>query len=480
MKQIRGLHGYSERSPKWIRNWGLFVLGLSILLFFRILIGFNGLYGQDSHAYYAYVSKIAQYVENGIPLPPFYWSKGYPFIAYLFSKMGFSVLVSMQLIVGLSLIGTLYLVRSILWQLHGKESWGWLLLAGLSQIYFLRSGIVLMSDAPAMFLLTAAFWSAIQFYSHPRWVYAFLVVIFCVGAVAMRYAVLPLLIAPVLICCVQVVRQFRVRAWYLIGSVLLIGVLLLIGYWDTQVAPLLKEGMQRWGLEHFFSRQLTDRDGITHKTVPNVLYVFGNFGHLGFLSFGLFLLPFVKRTSDPRMVLTAIGVAVYLLFLAGIGTQNYRFLVVSHPLVLILLFPAFMRLKHYLVKRRLFLLFATGVLLFNTAFAVFSFRKTLKVYRNEREIATTLRSLVSKKQTIYSFYVDQSFPSYGIENPIRNFYMDDFHTFESGALVVFNPSEFERQWKGHRVMNNWNRLVDNYHLDTVRVFESNWIIYRIR
>ena len=104
--QMDGVRRWLEQPPKWARNWGLFILGLCVLLFFRFLVGFNGLYGQDSHAYYAYVSKIAQYVENGVPLPSFYWSKGYPFIAYLFSKMGFSFLASMQMVVWLSLIGT--------------------------------------------------------------------------------------------------------------------------------------------------------------------------------------------------------------------------------------------------------------------------------------------------------------------------------------------------------------------------------------
>lgn len=101
------------------------------------------------------------------------------------------------------------------------------------------------------------------------------------------------------------------------------------------------------------------------------------------------------------------------------------------------------------------------------------------LHRFEKQVATELKS-IERGEPIYSFFVDQSFPSYGIRNEVHNFFMEDYFRFEHGALVVFNEQQFASQWKDHRVMKNWERLTQQYQLDTVRKLENNWIIYRIR
>lgn len=102
----------------------------------------------------------------------------------------------------------------------------------------------------------------------------------------------------------------------------------------------------------------------------------------------------------------------------------------------------------------------------------------MKVNRLEQEVVSSIKKYV-KNESIYSFYIDQSFPSYGINNKIHNFFMEDFSKFETGAFVVFNEKQFQEQWKNHRVMKNWKRLCASEELDTLEVLSDNWIIYRI-
>src|SRR5690606_13096971 len=128
------------------------------------------------------------------------------------------------------------------------------------------------------------------------------------------------------------------------------------------------------------------------------------------------------------LILTLI---VYLIFVAGLGTQNYRLLVMRHPQVLVLLFPAFMRFWSWLKNKRLHGVFVAGTVVVNGAFAWYSFGKTYRWYQLEQTIAATVKQeLKSDKTPIYSFYVDQSFPSYGIDNEVRNFFQDDYTDFE--------------------------------------------------
>lgn len=457
--------------------WLCLVVPVALLFCGTLIIDFNGLYGQDSHAYFLFSRQLKTGWLAGIKTSFFFWPKGYPASGVVFSFFGFSMLWALRIVSLLSLIGSLFMARSIIRLLWNKDGSLFLLLGAVSQIYFVRAGFLVMSDMLTAFLVLAMIYAYLRFLreSSVRWLLA--VFFFAAYAFFTRYACIPLLLIPVLHTVIHWLKQQTpVLRWGI--SAIILGLAALFIFLNNNLLIESAYRMGNWSLGNFFAMKFVSRDGITSNTVPNVLYIFGNFLHIGFLGIGLLLLPFYRSLDKKSLNLLLIA-GIYLLFLGGIETQNYRFLVITHLIVLVALFPAFDRCFEWLKKRKLVVPFVIGVLLFNTAFGVYSFRKMWAAHRLEKEVVKAVKA-EECFETIYSFYVDQAFPSYGITNRVHNFFMKDYYTFEKGALVVFNETQFKDQWKNHRVMRNWNRLKTNYELDTLRCLTDNWIIYRIK
>ncbi|ASS47599.1 MAG: hypothetical protein A3D31_17380 [Candidatus Fluviicola riflensis] len=457
--------------------WLCLLLPVLLLFSGTLVIDFNGLYGQDSHTYLSFAKQLKTEWLTGNKTTSFFWPKGYSASGAALSFTGLSVLWALRVISLLSLIGSLFMARSIIHFVWNKDGSLFLLLGAVTQIYFVRAGFLVMSDMLTTFLILTTIYAYLRFLKESSVHRLLAVFLFATLAFFTRYACVPLLLIPVGHTVIHWLKKQTVvvRLIMLTG---LTGLAVVFIYWNNNLLVESAYRLGNWSLGNFFAMEFVSRDGVATNTVPNVLYIFGNFLHPGFLSTGLLLLPFY-RSLDRKSIHLLLIAGIYLLFLAGIETQNYRFLVISHFIVVIALFPAFDSFFLWLKKRKLAVLLVIGVLLFNTAFGVYSFRKTLAAHRLEKEIAMAVKAEVNH-ETIYSFYVDQSFPSYGINNWVRNFFMADYDTFEKGALVVFNEAQFKNQWKNHRVMRNWNQLKQSYDLDTLRTLTGNWQIYRIR
>lgn len=450
-------------------------LVVTTLFVLAICMDFNGLYGQDSHAYLAYSKSLREQLLHGTDPGSFFWPKGYPLSGMLLSLTGLPELWALRIVSFLSLIGTLWLGNKWIRLLYDKDGSLLLLLGAATQIYFVRAGFLVMSDMLATFCVVGVFYTYFQLRLAHKKAAFFWLCLFAVMAFFTRYATAAIILIPVIHGTVLFLRQLPLfwRLSLLVSGTFLTGLLV---WANNRIISEAFFQFSNWSFANGFRLTFESRDGITHNTVPNILYVFSNFLHIGYFSMGILLVPYYRKMdSNGRFVLVCVG--LYLLFLFGIQMQNYRFLVISHIPILVALFPAFDGFHKWLGGK--VTLFAVGVVLFNGVFTWYSFRKTYKAHCLEREIVSELRPLL-KNETIYAFYVDQSFPSYGIQNKVQNFFMKDYDHFEHGAVVVFNEEQFSHQWKKHRVMRNWRRLTANYQLDTLKVLTDNWSIYRIR
>lgn len=460
------------------KRWGFFVVSGVLFIIFQFILDFNGLYGQDSHAYYQYSLKLKamlQGSENDLGF--FFWPKLFPFLGAFIGLTGTPVLLGLQLISLFSFVGSLFYTNKLIQLYHKKSGVLFLLTAAVTQIYFMRGGFLVMSD------MLATFFCVFALYQYSRYIKqeALTGAIFFYGAVILafftRYPTGVLLFIPALnLSYLLFIRSDMLkRLIIIVGAVGLIWFLMVInGNFLTSLNHLLGT----WTPLSIFSKTFLTPDGITENFVPNGLYALGNFFHLGYLSFGVFLLPFYKKLKGANWVLV-VSIFIYLLFLAGHEMQNYRFLMIVHPFVLLLLFPAFDALKIWFKEKRVLVVFLSGVFLFNCGFAWYSFGKLLKAHTIEVEIVSAIKK-INCDDLIYSFYVDQSFKSYGVKNKVKNFFYEDYYVFEKGALVIFNEPKFKNQWEGHRVMANWERLKKNYQLDTINLHSDNWTIYRIK
>lgn len=467
-----------DRILLWVKeNGSLIFIPVAFFLFLNYVLDFNGLYGQDSHEYLRFAKALKTGTQSNHSIEEFRWPKGYPRLGTLLSSIGLPVLTSLRLISLFAFIGLLLVVkRTIQLIFHNDAQW-YLILGAATQIYFMRAGMLVMSDMLTAFYIVCVFYFLIQQEIKNKSVYFLGVLLFSVLAFLTRYASAPILIGAL---SYAIYLSGKRHGWWLLAlATILIGVgafflMRMNNNWSTLSIAM----MDQWSWSNVFSRSFHSSDGVSVHLVPNIMYVFGNFFHLGFLSFGVILLPFYKKLLPLNKKVVG-SVLLYLVLLIGLSTQNYRFLVISHSLVLILLYPTYESLSRWLKGKHLYLFFILGTLLVNLVFGIYSFRKTLLVHNNEKAIVNELKKHI-KNEPIYSFYVDQSLPSYEITNEVRNFYKKDYLEFEKGALVVFNENKFNKQWKDHRVMNNWNRLKANYELDTLATLSGNWEIYRIK
>lgn len=460
------------------KQWSIFIVAGILFLFFHFILDFNGLYGQDSHAYYQFSLKLKEMLQGSEnELGFFFWPKLFPFLGAIIGLTGVPVLLGLQLISLFSFIGSLFYTNKLIQSYHKKSGILFLWVAAATQIYFMRGGFLVMSD------MLATFFCIFAMYQYSRYIKEGVsksAIIFYVAAILAfftRYPTGVLLFIPALnLSYLLFIRSGMLkRLVIIIGAIGLICFLMIVnGNFLTSLNHLIGT----WTPLNIISRTFLTPDGSTENFVPNGLYALGNFFHLGYLSFGIFLLPFYKKLKGANWVL-ALSIFIYLLFLAGHEMQNYRFLIIVHPFVLLLLFPAFETLKIWLKEKRILVVFLVGVLFFNLGFSWYSLSKLLKVHHIEVEIVNAIKKL-SSDDLIYSFYVDQSFKSYAIENKVENFFYKDYYVFKKGALVIFNEPKFKNQWDGHRIMSNWERLKENYQLDTVNLHSDNWIIYRIK
>ena len=336
-----------------------------------------------------------------------------------------------------------------------------------------------MSDMLSCLFIVLTYYHLFRYRENNRLLSLLYLLLAATFAFFSRYASVPLLIPPVIYGFYLLFKNSDKVVK--IGAALVLATVAIIFLWlNNRLLSLSSELFNQWNIRTIFSRSVETQDGTFHRTVPNVLYIFGNFFHIGYLALGVLLIPFYKYSSGAlREKVLLIALVLYFLTLVGLETQNYRFLILSHPLVLVLLFGAFDRFYGKLSLRRLDEVFVVGVLLFNAAFFYYSFRKTFAVHKTEKEVTTALKEL-NHDGVIYAFYVDQSFSSYDISNEVKNLYMNTFTEFESGALIVYNPVNFADQWAGTKVEMNWKQLISNYELDTLVYLNSNWRIYEIK
>ena len=438
--------------------------------------GFNGLYGQDSHAYLKYAKELQAFMLRGESTKEFYWPILYPLIGALIGLCGLPLIVVMQGISFASFVLILFVLNKIIRLLYAKDGTLFIILAAATQVYFLRGGFLSMSDMLGALFVLLVVYKFLNWNKQKRFIHLFFIILFAVCAFLTRYPSVTI-IAPIILYVAWYYFSKWSALYKVVFSVVAISLIVVVAIFNNQFYSVGLNVFKIWKFRNWVSFSLSGRDGEHILTIPNIMYIFGNLFHIGYLSFGVLLIPFYKKLKINRVLLACI--LLYAFLLIGLNTQNYRFLLLVHPVVLIVIFPAFIALWEWLKKKGLSVLFVVGTLTFNIAFFAFSFSKTLKVFSTEREVVQEIIKLKTN-EPIYSFYVDQSFPTYGVTNEVRNFYMEDYMQFESGALVVFNEAQLKDQWKNHRVMKNWNRLKANYQLDTLAAFNSNWKVYRIK
>ncbi len=459
----------------------LYLISPYILIVFtfallHFVFEFNGLYGQDAHDYFRFSKELRSSFLEGNSTGDFFWPVIYPALGAIISFSGISVLHALQLISLSAILGTLlYLNRSIQY-LYGKRSTLFLLLSASSSVYFVRSGFIVMSDALCVFFVVGLYFHYLKYRNHSKLKDFVLIITLSAVAFFTRYASIPLIIVPVFHSVWLFIKNFNIllRSGILVLS--LAGAVYLILLNNNLVDELWVK-LTQVKLKNLFLIKSTFDGNEKTNTVPNLLYIWSNFAHPGYLSLGFLLFPWFRTSISQNRTLW-MSLILYLLFIGLLPLQNQRFLVISHPLVLIVLFPAFSELRNRLKKRRLYGIFGLTFIALNTLIFVYSFSKTYQVHRVEKEIVAELKKYPATTE-IYAFYVDQSFSSYDLPNKSHNLWLEEYRDFPYGSIVVFNPDKFADEKMISNVGKNWKKLCSDYTLTDEVDFKNGWHIYRI-
>lgn len=476
-------------APFWSRalqilssNWILPVSALFLFTVIRI-VGFEGLYGQDSFEYARYTEALTHFYLTGEGPGDYVWPLLYPIVGSLLNLV-LPIDWSLQLVSLCSFIGILMLLRAIL-RTENQDSPIWkihlfLLVSTLLSPYFLRTSMLCMSDMLTAFFILGAFY---QVWKYGRYSKAqSIVLFFSLGAAAImtRYAA-AVLILPLGIWLLRLFWLKKVLPLKPIVLGVFMAVAITLPHWllrSSNSTDFLQHAwLNSWSLAHLFSGTFHTPDGVATNLVPNIMYMFSPMGHAGYLVLGipLILSAFLFKNFEAFKSKLLWIILPYLIFLGGIPFQNQRFFTIVFPLVVLWFFPLS---KTLWAKPKLVMLGIVGIAVIQSGLFSYSFKRFYKRVLLEREVAAALVQLPAEK-TIYTVDMDVSFGYYQVPQKVENIYFEEYTNFQKGALVLVQPEILETQWKLSNPGKNWEQLKKK-DLQLKQRFRKGWELYVIK
>jgi len=460
----------------------LLISPLFLFFIIRYVVGFNGLYGQDSHEYYRYSRALIDFFKSGYSPGEYFFPIYYPVFGAI-AGLVIDNLLALQLISFLSLSGTLFFLLKVMANIYGEKNYlpVYLVITFLSAPYILRNSAVIMSDMLSVFFISASFYFFLEYERKVEAKQVLFFSIFSVLAVLTRYASAAVLFVPGVILVYDILKQkkyFRLLVPVFIVSVFLAPMVLIN---KSIIAELSNhEFLQGWSFSNIIKTDFVTEQGTQSNRFPNIINSFSTIFFPTYLVFGLVLVVLSERNlpKNKYWIISVIIIIIYALFLSGVPFQNQRYLLLSYPFVVTVIYPGFERLVN-LLQRKIVLLYTAIflMLVIQIFFCVYFFRSAIERNKLEREIAGYVRS--TDYQTVYAFDIDVSFASYDMNKKVFNLWKEKYSEFRTGSLVIFNEYKFREQWAEKNPMINWNKLKTNYALEELKDFGNGWKAYEI-
>lgn len=468
-----------QKQIKW------YFLFFAVLLVFIWIMHFNGLYGQDSYEYLRYTKCIKEFIETGKNPGDYFWPMLYPIMGACFSFI-FPLPFALQFlsILSLALAGIfLQKLLCLLFQVEKDVIYPYLFLFFLLSPYILRSSLVVMSDSLAVFCITASVYCFEQYKRILSPGYFLALVFFSAMAVLTRYAAFVILLPFVVAVLVVFFKNFKTS---LLFAALGIVFLLLLPHIIIKKHDLLgfihHEWVGTWSAVNLFHRDFHTSNGYASYTFDNGIYTFFNVIHPAYCFAGivfLFFLPYRKLKSTGALIYI-LSFLMYALFIAGIPFQNMRFLLLSFPLVLVILFPGYRAIRQLLENKKVWKYTVWAIVIIQILLFARVFLPFYKDNKVEKAIAEKMLPYPDK--TVYTFSIDGALKSYGFTGKIVNMYLiklDTVQKIDTAGLVLFNPGQFSEIWKDKNPMLNWNFFNAQYRLVKLEDMPDGWSLYRV-
>jgi hypothetical protein len=441
---------------------------------------FDGLYGQDAYEYLRYTEALKTFLLTGTPPGDYFWGVYYPILGSLISCIVPNTALALQLLSVVSLlIATIY-TNKIIGLVYTEKATGPLvfLFFTLSPIVIIHS-LLVMSDMMACCLTTTAIYFLLSFTKTIKTGQLLAGVALASMAILTRYVAIVILVPFAMAAFIALIKSKRYAM--MLYSVLLMALIAAPHLWirsQDSLHFLSHQWLQSWQFVNLFKADFTTVDGVAHNHFINLVYAFFSFFHPIFMVFGCVLLIAIawKRNfyinSSQKLIL--VSIVMYAVFLAGIPFQNKRFLLLSFPLVVVLLFPFIQQSIRLLKYRNVVLAFVGFVQILLAAWFIMPFYN-----RNllEKHIAAAVAPY--QNQTLYAFDIDIALQGRKLQFNYKNLFLQKYSDFGQNALVLVNEKQLMKQWQGKNPAMNFLDLKEKYSLLILAELPEGWTLYKI-
>lgn len=461
-----------------------YLIGSFLFILIRYFIGLDGLYGQDSYEYQRYTDVLNQFIINGEKPDNYFWPVYYPLIGSILKIIIPKTSFVLQLVSAFSLITTLiYLKKIILITISKKtEMIDWYLISFflLSPMIF-RMGFLCMSDMLSLLFIVVSIYHYLSYFNFKNLSNLYFAVLFTLLATLTRYASCVLLFPFGLY---MIFYFIRTKSHYLhLFGLLSVSILVIIPHYflknQNPIAFLNHNWLQYWSFSNFFKSSFLTVDGFSNNYFPNLIYAISNTFHPRFflLGFPLIIIAISKKTKIKYFWLIFSSYLLYTLFMAGIPFQNNRFLVLSFPILLLLLYLSFYFVTEIkFIKKYQKNIFSILIIL-NLSMSLYGLKPILKRNSFEKEMVSVLKPY--QNNILYSFDIDIALKGRDLKFNYQNLWIKEYDTFAENSLLLFHPTKFKEQWENKNPMKNWNFINTKYNLQIVKKCPDGWNLYKI-
>lgn len=470
-------------------GWTAGVLTLLSLVVWRVVTGFNGLYGQDSYAYVEYGSWLQTWIAGGDLPEAFFWPAGYPTLGALLGYIVGDLTFAFQLISMLSMSLTVGLLASLGSRSLSPRTSILLSIACIAlSPYLLRSGLSCMSDSLAVAIMALSLWIGEKYREDGRSGWLIGLIFLLAYGTWVRYP-LGLLLGAVVLMHLPIAWKKRQFLPLLIG-ILFAGIPLYLHLRLQANAVPNHHFLESWTPQNWFKRAFVMKDGTFSYKIPNLPFALGPFYHPGYLGLATILVPLSLlgwRKMDRIGKGYLITIGLFILFIAGIPFQNTRFLVVLIPLCALYFYRSSSMIESRLDKKTGVLLsLVLGLVVLNIGIVYYANAQFWNSAQKEQRIATAVKGF--NPERVYTFGMDGVIRHYLPQTKVINLWNEDLSPGEwatsnhpgSRDFLLFNETQFAEQWAGKSPMVNWEHLNQTYQLDSLAIFEGGWTLHEIR
>jgi len=465
-----------QRTP-WVALLPTLVLAPSVA--FIALRRFDGLYGQDSFAYFDYaLGPLRSALLERAPLPPFFWPPGYPVLVALASMVvGGAAGQVISLLMGAFVpLLTALLARAVWPEQRQVPVVAGLLVALCGQLW--QSSMVVMADTTGLAMATLSAWAVMRYARrpHPGWL---LLASMAIGLAVLSRWIYGLVALPL---ALYVLSQ-RPKLAHVLAGTLLFGVLVgpaigpsLVGLASQPEAPAAFAGnlqVYSWSPLNALQREFDTADGHLTWAQPNGIYYALAPANLAL--FGPLLAPWIAvgllvvLVSWPKSTLMLIvgWAAIVYAFHAGAPWQNFRFTLAYVPPLAILIAAGLSWVGWWLNARvaAVWLALGLGVMVFGGVRLLDGF---IDRQQEERALVPWVESQVKPGARLLTFGPTLTFTHF---SRLPTFDLSEVPDTElarpAPTYVLVDVTNVEEQWQGRRPADLYVRLRDGPGLEAL-------------